>query len=58
MVPAIDVRGKRRSNTLATAISALPTRKSERRNRRVEVVISDERGITGPRIARYVAPAR
>jgi hypothetical protein len=58
MVPAIDVRGKRRSDTPVTAICAFPARKSERRNRCVEVVISDGRGITGPRIARYVAPVR
>ena len=34
------------------------TAEGRQRNRRVEVVISDERGTIGPRVAAYIAPVR
>ncbi len=39
-------------------VASNDTPEGRQRNRRVEVVISDERGAIGPRIARYVVPIR
>jgi len=50
----IDVRGYGEQYPVASN----DTPEGRQRNRRVVVVISDERGAIGPRIARYVVPVR